>query len=665
MKLFRILSAILSCASLVHAGEMFPGPDWRDAPNPLASANAQVGGELNTFAGPYPQSLNYYRDNNTFNSELFSLLYGTLLDVDPVTAEYVPGLAEKWRMSDDKKTFTFWIDPRARWSDGEPITAEDVLWTFDTVMNPSNLTGVHKVSLEVFERPEVISNLVVQFTAKEVHWRNMGAVGRFHILPQHAFATTTETKTVPPADKETWRFLFMLACAGLAYFSMMLIRSRGQGLPLKRVLYAVLLGASVALASVATLRQQGVTVSRTLPQDFNQVNFEFPVVAGPYRLGEIREGVFAKVHRNDNWWGWTCLRHRNMFNFATVTYRFFAERENAFESFKKGMIDACPVYTARLWVKETDGEKFEKNWIVKQKVFNHSPIGFQGFAMNMRRPPFDDLRIRQALAYLLNREEMNRTMMYSQYFMHRSYYEDLYTKDDPCPNTPYVFDKEKARALLAAAGWKANPETGNLEKDGKPFVLHFLTRSASSDKFLALYGEDLKDVGIQLEIERKDWAAWIKDMHEFNFDMTWAAWGASLFKDPEGMWASKEAERAAGNNITGFKSPEVDALIEKQKSIFNIRARNDICRQVDRIVADTVPYALLWNLNYTRLLYWNKFGMPPTVLSKFSDESSQRAYWWYDPDSAADLEEAMSGGRRLPPRPAEIRFDEVFSEQAK
>ena len=48
-----------------------------------------------------------------------------------------------------------------------------------------------------------------------------------------------------------------------------------------------------------------------------------------------------------------------------------------------------------------------------------------------------------------------------------------------------------------------------------------------------------------MEIVRKDWAAWVKDMDEFNFDMTWAAWGASLYKDPESLWHSKEADRTA------------------------------------------------------------------------------------------------------------------------
>ena len=75
-----------------------------------------------------------------------------------------------------------------------------------------------------------------------------------------------------------------------------------------------------------------------------------------------------------------------------------------------------------------------------------------------------------------------------------------------------AFEKAAARKLLTEAGWIANPETGILEKDGRQFHLRVLTRSASADKFIAIIKEDFKDVGIELSVDKKDWAAWIKDM---------------------------------------------------------------------------------------------------------------------------------------------------------
>ncbi len=586
MRAVLMTTILLLRAAVTQAEERFPKPDWKDAPDPLASEDAVVGGRLSTFAGQYPQSFNYYLANNTFCSQLFSLMYETLLDMDPLTLKYTPSVADGWTISDDKRTFTFHISPTARWSDGKPITAEDVAWTYSTVMAPEHTTGPHKVALSRFDPPTVKDANTITFTAKEIHWQNLGAAGGFHILPKHAFEKL----------------------------------------------------------------------------DFNALNFEFPVLSGPYRIAGVTEGSRLDLVRRPDWWQRSDLRHQNKGNFNTLTFLFFAERENAFEAFRKGLIDIYPVHTSRLWVKETRGDKFINNWIVKQKVQNYQPVGFQGFAMNMRRPPFDDVRVRRAMAHLLDRDRMNRTLMYNQYFLHRSYFEDLYTPETPCTNPIIKYDPGRAEALLAAAGWKVNPDTGLLEKGGAPFTFTFLTRDPTSEKFLQIYSEDLEKVGIKLNIDQKDWASWARDMNEFNFDMTWAAWGAGLFKNPESMWHSKEADRTSGNNITGFKSERVDALIERQKTLLDTDTRHAICREIDAIVTADCPYALLWNLNYSRLLYWNRFGTPPTVLSKHGRADSSLWYWWYDEDSAADLEDAIDAGLPLPPHKPVVTFDEEFSQ---
>jgi microcin C transport system substrate-binding protein len=209
---------------------------------------------------------------------------------------------------------------------------------------------------------------------------------------------------------------------------------------------------------------------------------------------------------------------------------------------------------------------------------------------------------------------------------------------------------------LAEAGWRADPETGLLRQGEQVFTITFLTRSPSSDPFLNIYKEDLRDVGIDLRIERKDWAAWMKDMDQYNFDMTWAAWGADARKDPEPMWLSSEADRPQSDNITGFKLASVDDLIARQRTEFDVNARHALVRQIDALVHGQYPYVLLWNINYTRLLYWNRLGTPRTVLDKYNNESAALEYWWYDEDSAADLTDAQASGSPLPAPAAEVRF---------
>ncbi len=546
--------------------------------NPIASPYAEACGIITTFAGDYPKSLNYYLNNSVTASEIFSFMYETLLSISPISLKYEPNIAKRWKIKDN--SFIFYLDKNAKWSNGEPITAYDVEWTYNTILDSKNLTGPHKVGLSRFFKPKIVDKYTIEFISKKKHWQNLLTISSFQILPKKVFEK----------------------------------------------------------------------------KDFNKINFNFPVVSGPYKLEKIKEGIFLTLKKRYDWWQINKKKNTHIYNFDTIKYKFFTDRNNAFEAFKKGEIDIYPVYTAHIWGKKTNSEKFFKNHIIKQKIFNYNPIGFQGFAMNMRKFPFDDINVRKAMNYLIDRKKMNLNLMHNQYFLHKSYFEDIYTKKEPCTNSPFEFNKKAAILLLKKAGFKHNKTTGLLEKEGKKFSFKFLSRSASSDKFLNIYAEDLKDIGIEMIIEKKDWASWLKDMDEFNYQMTWAAWSSSVFKDPESMWSSKQSDTLGGTNITGFKNKKVDALIEKQKTIFDINKRNKILREIDSIIYKNCPYVLLWNINYIRLLYWNKFGTPETVLSKYGDQSSALVYWWLDKNSLDDLKDAINQKKELMGYKEEVHF---------
>ena len=430
--------------------EIFPKPDWKDTPDPLASPDAVPGGDITFFLAQEPSSLNGYLDSFAHVQLVFGMMYETLLTTDSVTLADTPNLAEKWSLSQDKKTISFWVDQRARWSDGQPVTAQDVKATFEAIM-ASPRTGPTRLFLSRFEPPTVTGKYQVTFTSKTVHWNNLNVLGSFDILPAHVLEKTK-------------------------------------------------------------LEDQ---------------HFEFPVTSGPYRIGERRPGQHVTMTKRQDWWQQSLPRTQYTYNFESIKFKFFAQRNNALEAFKKGEIDIYAVYTSRIWVEETRGEKFDKNWIVKQRIFNAQPAGFQGFAMNMRRAPYDDVRVRQALGHLVDRQKMNELLMYNLYALHKSYFEDLYTAAEPALNPFVQYDVDKARALLKEAGWAVNPATGKLEKDGTVFSITFLMRDATFNRFLAIYQESLKQVGIEVVIDLKDVAAWAKDMDAFNFDMTMAAWGGA------------------------------------------------------------------------------------------------------------------------------------------
>ena len=258
MRKWIVVTLVIAWAG-AHATEFFPKPGWRDEPNPYASPDAEVGGEISLYLAQYPKSLNYYLDISFQASQIFGNLYETLLTRHPATLEYTPGIAARWSISLDKKTFTFYIDKAAKWSDGRPITAHDIKWTYDKIMDPKSLTGPHKVEMERFLAPVVVDDYTIRFSARDVHWKNLGAASQFLILPKHAYESL----------------------------------------------------------------------------DFNKINFEFPVVSGPYRIGRINEGIFVTLERRENWWAGKYKRNQGTGNFQRLKYKFFAENENAFEAFKK------------------------------------------------------------------------------------------------------------------------------------------------------------------------------------------------------------------------------------------------------------------------------------------------------------------------------------------
>ena len=144
------------CAIVLASLTWYPSTNWVERPDPVASPYAKKGGVLRFNGSQSPKSYNAYIDNNTYTKMTFDLMYENLLTVDAETLDFEPGLARRWAVSDDGREYTFVLDERARWSDGQPITADDVKWTFDVVMDPKSDTGPFKTMLGVFESPEII-----------------------------------------------------------------------------------------------------------------------------------------------------------------------------------------------------------------------------------------------------------------------------------------------------------------------------------------------------------------------------------------------------------------------------------------------------------------------------------------------------------------------------
>jgi microcin C transport system substrate-binding protein len=546
------------------------------------------GGLLTLHSPVFPKSFNYFVNNAAEVAGVFNLVYDSLMEINPITLEFQPLIAESWKISDDKKVFTIKIDPRAKWADGKPITTEDIKFTYDVIMDPNNLTSVQRLFIGRFNPPEIIDKYTIKFTAKTVHYNNLVTLSGFNVLPKHLFSG----------------------------------------------------------------------------KDFNKdFTMSLPGGSGPYILSEVKEGRYYVLKRRKDYWADILPQHRGMFNFNEIKYKVIRDDNVAFEGFKKGDFDIFDDITAKRWVTETNSEHFQKNWIVKQKIYNYAPQGFQGLAFNLRKPLFQDLRVRQAIFYLLDRKTLLDKIMFNQYQPLSSYWPSLYGTSKA--NDPVDYNPEKAKQLLNEVGYTRLDKEGyliNQQNERLEFTIYYA--SESLEKHLTLFVDTCKQSGVKVNLELLSWATLLKKAEDYSFDLITMAWTGTLFDDPEQLWHSKHMSEVGGNNISGYKNEEVDRLIDSLPPIFDPSKRIEIIKKIDGIIYQDVPYVLFWGANYSKIFYKNIFGMPKTIFSKYSS-GDVIAYWWFDPAKMKLYQEAIKKNKSLRAEPVEVYYDKIAESKGK
>lgn len=549
--------------------------------DPIANPAATVGGTLNLWGGPAPKTLNAYLDYNFFTKELFGLMFDGLAGLHPTENKPVGILAESWTTSEDGMTYTFKLNPLGKWSDGKAITAGDVQYYYDVIMNPKNLTSLFRVGLDRFSRPVVIDSLTLSITAKEKHWMNFWEASSLTPFPKHVM----------------------------------------DG------------------------------------KEFNEINWDFPVVSGAYALGEVKKERSVSVKRRADYWGFAKKINQHKYNFELIRWKFMDDPLKVLEALKKGDVDVYPVSRAALWANNTDFDQVKKGWIAKRMIYNKYPMSFRGFVFNLRRPLFQDHRIRQAMGHLANRESMNEKLMFNLNTLLNTYFADLYPGNRNPDKPLMAYDPVKARGLFAEAGYKPGSD-GILAKDGKKLEITISLHSFVDLRPVNVYVEDLKKVGVGVKLDVMSWSTWLKRMDTYEFDMGWAAWGASRLRDPEGMWHSRTANQPSSNNVAGVADKAVDSLIELQKTEMDLEKRNAILKQIDNRLLDIMPYLLMWDQDSRWVLYRNKFATPKSVYSKFDDEDCITTYWSADAAKEKELEEAMKADKALPVPPLKVVYED-------
>ena len=142
----------------------------------FGSTEAVKGGHLKHIRGRFPATMRVlgqhynYAENIDF---IIPLCYQTLLGTHPVTLDYMPGLATHWKVSEDKMQMWFRINPDARFSDGEEVTAEDVVASWDIRMDETILMPSTQLVYGKLEKPEILGKYIITVKAKTLNWRNL------------------------------------------------------------------------------------------------------------------------------------------------------------------------------------------------------------------------------------------------------------------------------------------------------------------------------------------------------------------------------------------------------------------------------------------------------------------------------------------------------------
>lgn len=560
-------------------GAGFTGEGWETCSDYkiFGDPRAIKGGEWVETIRYFPATLQYIGKNgNTVdNSRWMGLTHETLIDFHPVTLQIIPRLATHWKISEDKLHYWFRINPSARFNDGTPVTADDVVASFllriDEGIEDPFTNESYK---ERMEEPEAESKYIVRFDCKYDDWKNIYFAGLY---------TSTGIMPAKVLDRIT--------------------------------------GA----------------------QFIKKFQFEQVPGSGPYSITGVNQDQSVILTRNKNYWGWQGRWAVGVWNFDKLNFTVNKNETIEWEKVKKGEIDYFWVTDNERWVKEvmTPGtDIYDRGLVQRRKVFVDEPQAPRGLAFNMRKPPFDDLRVRKAVSMLYNRELIKDKIYYGEMELLNSYFAgDLYESRDP---EVLQYDPKAAQELLAEAGWKDRNADGWLVKGGQTFEVDIMMWSEIQEKIYVVLQEDLKKAGIKLNLRKVEWTVATKAVAERNFKMQVQYFRGIIITNPEGSFHSKYADKDQTNNLCGVADPEIDKLIEEYNLEYDFQKRRKLVQQIDTLLQRMHPWCLEFRRPYKNIVFWNKFGYPDYYLSKYGDETDAMKLWWYDSVRAEALKKALS-----------------------
>jgi microcin C transport system substrate-binding protein len=602
------------------------------------------------------------------------LIYDTLtvqsMD-EPFTAYGL--IAEKIEKAPDNAWVRFHLRKIARFHDGTPITADDVKFSFDTLMKKG--TPMYRGYYADVERVEVESPHSVRFVFKHAGNRELPLIlGQLPVLPAHWWNALDDSQAEqqPLLGDERISAAIKAEDEGHAVIVRLQDEPRLKGGKrldldtLRRNLQVAIEKASQdksPLAAITALDEEDTHSLRlklrssaddsllealrqlhVLPfkREFSKGNLDAPLGSGPYEVGEVQAGRSIRYERVPDWWARDLPVSRGFYNFDSIQIDYYRDNTVALEALKAGQFDYWLEISAKNWATAYSTPAVANGQLIKEEIQNHNPTGMQGFIFNIRKPVFQDRRVREALGLLFDFEWANKRLFNGAYTRTRSYFDNSELASSGLPNEAEqsileplrgkipaeVFSEafrvpvtdgsgiireqqRRAYQLLQQAGWRVDGDR-MLDANGQPVSFEFLLAQTEFERILLPFKRNLADLGIDMVIRRVDVSQYINRLRSRDYDMIVGGFGQSNSPGNEQReyWHSSSADNPGSRNYIGLKDPAIDHLVEGLINADSRQSLIDHTRALDRTLLWGYYVIPNWHIKTWRVAYWNRFEHP-------------------------------------------------------
>ena len=410
-----------------------------------------------------------------------------------------------------------------------------------------------------------------------------------------------------------------------------------------------------------TLGELPIFSHKSYPKGLAAAANALPIGSGPYLLSKTVSNRQSEYSRRKDYWAQKLPVRRGMFNFDTVRLKYYQDDTVRVERVKGGQYDFMQENTAALWARGYPDSALKRHGLVKKEWQQQSTAGMQGFVMNMRRTPLNDIRVRQALVLSFDFESVNRRMFYGVYTRSNSFFTNsemaatgkptdaelaillplknqlsaaVFSQNVPQP--PKVDPKLgvrpnllQARSLFEQAGFRY--QNGVLvDKKGKPLVLEFVTYNKNFGRVVSKWQRDLAKIGVTLKVRVTDSAVFRKRLDDFNFDLTITNYSNSESPGNEQFdyYSCATAKTPGSRNYAGMCDPAIEVLLKRFESFNNRADLVASARALDRVLRHQYIIVPNWYSDTYRVIYRENLGVPSRPPKYYSAMDWALKTWW-------------------------------------